>query len=160
MPAFDLRKRIHLLNITDTTIANLRAFHPLVLANLDDLISDFYKFVLQMPATSVIFRDYDIEKHLKPAQRRHWDLLFSGNLNDEYVDQSIRIGAVHYKRKVAPYLYIAGYNYFHCELIRLAALHYHSMDMSQVLQAIAKAIALDIDLALTTYTRQAWTGDQ
>lgn len=159
MPALDLSKRLKLLNISDTTIANMRTFHPIVASNIDNLVAEFYRFVHQMPATAAIFHGYDIERHLKPAQKKHWDSLFSGRFDDEYTDQAIRIGTIHYRRKVAPYLYIAGYNYYHCEMIRLAALHYAGMDLAQILQAIAKAVALDMDLALTSYTRAAWLHD-
>lgn len=159
MPAVDIRKRLQLLNITETTVANLKTFHPIAVSNLDALVSEFYRFVHQMPATAAIFHGYDIERHLKPAQRKHWDSLFSGRFDDDYVDQAIRIGTIHYRRKVAPYLYIAGYNYFHCELIRLCALHYGGLDLAQILQGIAKAVALDMDLALTSYTRAAWLQD-
>jgi methyl-accepting chemotaxis protein len=159
MPALDLSKRLKLLNISDTTIANLKVFYPTVDREADNLVAEFYRFVHQMPATAAIFHGYDIEKHLKPAQKRHWKSLFSGRFDDEYTDQAIRIGTIHYRRKVAPYLYIAGYNYFHCEMIRLAALHYDGMDLAQILQAIAKAVALDMDLALTSYTRAAWLHD-
>jgi hypothetical protein len=60
---------------------------------------------------------------------------------------------------VAPYLYIAGYNDFHCEMIRLAALHYKDMDVAELLQAIAKAVAFDMDLASTSYTCAALLHD-
>ncbi|MCZ8311785.1 MAG: protoglobin domain-containing protein [Magnetospirillum sp.] len=159
MAAVDLSKRLKLLNITDITIGNMRTFHPIVQNNIDNLIAEFYRFIHHMPATAAIFYGYDIERHLKPAQKKHWDSLFSGRFDDDYIDQAIRIGTIHYRRKVAPYLYIAGYNYFHCEMIRLAALHYSGMDLAELLQAIAKAVALDMDLALTSYTRAAWLHD-
>lgn len=104
MPALDLTKRLKLLNIGDATIANLKVFHPIVEREADNLVAEFYRFVHQMPATAAIFKDYDIERHLKPAQRKHWLSLFSGRFDDEYTDQAIRIGTIHYRRKVAPYL--------------------------------------------------------
>jgi len=95
MSALDLSKRLKLLNISDTTIANLRVFYPIVDREADNLGAEFYRFIHQMPATAAIFHGYDLEKHLKPTQRKHWRALFSGRFDDEYTDQAIRIGTIH-----------------------------------------------------------------
>jgi len=109
-PAVDLSKRLKLPNIADIAIGNMRTFHPIAQNNIDNLISEFYRFVHHMPATAAIFQGDDIDRHLKPAQKKHWDSLFSGRFDDDYIDQAIRIGTIRCRRKAAPYLYIAGDN--------------------------------------------------
>lgn len=64
---------------------------------------------------------------------------------------------MHYKFGVAPYLYITGYNFFQCELIKLISEdRAEDVDLSSVLTSVIKVINLDMDLALSAYTREYW----
>lgn len=159
MREIDLQKRLFMLSITDTTIANLSLFHPHVRDNMDSMVAAFYRFIHQMPATAAIFKDHEVERRLKPAQKAHWTGLLAGQFDAAYRARALKIGMAHYRHKVAPYVYIAGYNFFHCELIRVASMHYEGQELAAVLQSITKVISLDMDLALSAYVRAAWLSE-
>ncbi|MDA0664309.1 MAG: protoglobin domain-containing protein, partial [Proteobacteria bacterium] len=94
---------------------------------------------------------------LKYNQKKHWLALFSCRFDKKYVASTMHIGQIHFHHNVAPYLYIAGYNYFHCALIKIIAKQEAlSDDLPTVLPAIAKVISLDMDLSLSVYTREYW----
>lgn len=94
---------------------------------------------------------------LRSKQISHWINLFSCDFDQTYANSAIRIGKAHFKNKVPPHLYIAGYNFFQCQLIvEVSDQLSGEAELPQCLAAIAKVISLDMDLALSAYTRQYW----
>lgn len=155
----DLQNRLRLLTITDDTKQNLRLFYPVFHQHLPEIVGRFYAHLLTFPAAKRVLGDRDMIDSLKPRQIAHWSHLFSGQIDDEYVANAIRIGQVHYERRVPPYLYIAGYNFFHCEIIKLASENFtKAHELAILLASVTRLISLDMDLALSAYTREYWRG--
>ena len=129
--------------------------------NIGAIVRRFYTHMNTYPECRAVFTGHKIDEVLRPRQERHWLRLFSCRFDDEYVAGALRIGDVHFQQKVAPYLYLAGYNYFHCQLIRLCADHFeYSLAMQGLQTAIARLITLDTELAMTAYTRAFWSHHQ
>ena len=155
----NLSRRLALLGITDDTKQNVAMFFPTFVGEVDDIIRKFYAHMLSFPVGKDIFADVDIRGSLERRQKEHWTRLFSCSFDEEYVASAIRVGQVHFKKKIAPYLYLAGYNFFHCELIQLASRTYAgSIGLPSMLSSITRVITLDMDLALSAYTREYWKG--
>ena len=152
-----LSKRLRLLGITDITIENIRTFRPTFDRNIDVIIHNFYEHMTSFPDAMAIFlRGHDLSS-LKRYQKAHWEKLFGCNFNEDYLNSAIKIGMIHYKHKVPPYLYIAGYNFFHCEIIRFCSIDYKGLDLPNALSSITRIISLDMELALSSYTKMEWT---
>jgi hemoglobin-like flavoprotein len=146
-----------LFGIDGDTKHNIRLFEPLLHVKLEGIIERFYAHLISFPEARKILERQKIKDHLQPAQEKHWMRLFSCDFDEEYVSSAVRVGRRHYESKVAPYLYIGGYNFFHCELIRTASEHYgRSSDLPNILTAITRVVSLDMDLALFAYTREYW----
>lgn len=71
----------------------------------------------------------------------------------------MKVGQIHYDNKIPPYLYMAGYNFVHCEIITLASQKYgNSSDLPNILSSITRLVTLDMDLSMSAYTREHWRG--
>lgn len=153
----DINRRLELLEITDETRHNIRLFFPVFEENINGIVRHFYRHMNEFPECRAIFSGHDIDKALIPRQQRHWLRLFSCEFDETYVAGALRVGDVHFRNKVPPYLYVAGYNFFHCQLIRLSAENFeHSLELQGLHTAISRLISLDMDLALSAYTRAYW----
>ena len=150
-------QRLKLLSIDNAVKAKIEKIRPVIYENFDDILAKFYKHIMSFPSGEKIFKDNAMLVTLPEKQKAHWIALFSCKFDDAYQKNSMNIGRVHFKYGVAPYLYIAGYNFFQCELIKVITFrHASDPDLCDMLTALTKLVALDMDIALSAYTREYW----
>ncbi len=149
----NIAKRLKLLNIDQRTVEATAKFKPTLLGALDLEIEKFYQHFLAAWETAEILGGRDLNK-LHGHQKVHWLKLFSCQFDQDYVRDALHVGHMHYEYGIAPYIYISGYNFFHCRLIRLATRHHTDpAELTDILVAITRLVSLDMDLALSAYTR-------
>ncbi len=153
----DLRHRLELYGITSQTRLNVGAFLPTLMAHFDPMIRSFYKHILAFPDVKKIIRTPEMEHHLRARQREHWTTMFDCRFDAAYAARAVAVGRAHHRAGVAPFHYVAGYNYFLCEMLHLAALHHlGTSELSGILTSLTRIVTLDLELALTAYTKEIW----
>lgn len=153
-----LRPRIRLLALDDDVRFNIEKVSPVLEANLDTIISKFYKHLKSFPECKALFDKYEFMDTLPERQKKHWLDLFSCQFDEAFAKRAFAIGRAHFKFGVAPYLYISGYTFFHCELIRVVSeRHDGALDLPSMITAVTRVIHLDMDLSLSAYTKAYWT---
>lgn len=151
-----LQNRLDLLRINADTRNNLREVIPVFREDLDFIVEKFYAHLRQFPEVNRIFTGKSQIDALKKRQKLHWIRLFSCKFDNVYVMSAIKIGKIHYMQNVSPSLYIAGYTYFHCELISAVTKRQSNpRELSAILTAISRVICLDMDLSLSVYTQES-----
>jgi heme-based aerotactic transducer len=157
IPQRALEERLRVLGIDSNTRYNLALLRPWLKESIAEFVNSFYAHMLRHPEIARIFGGAAPE-HLKSRQRAHWLEMFECRFDDHYVMNAMRIGRAHFEHDVPPRLYLAGHNFFHCAIIELAANKCRSSrDLPIMLASVAKVIALDVDLAMSAYTRAFWT---
>lgn len=152
-----LKHRIQLLAINQPLVDALHRISPFVENCLNGIIEDFYAHMQRFPEGRKIFSDPHQVRGLKSHQFNHWKRLFNAELDEAYLREAIRIGKAHYRGRVAPHLYIAGYNFFEAALLKRVSTRYQSdPQLPVMMEAIAKVVGLDMDLAMSVYLRELW----
>jgi hypothetical protein len=153
----DLRHRLELYGITGQTRSNIDKFFPTFIDNIDTIIRNFYQHIRSFPEVQKIIKSAEMERRLRTQQRTHWVNMLECRFDSAYAAGAIEIGRAHHRAGVAPYLYIAGYNYFLCALLHLAALHHlGTSELSGIVTSLTRVVHLDMELALTAYTKELW----
>ncbi len=151
-----LRERLLTLGIDSNTRHNLNLLRPGLAVHIDEIVAGFYSHFLQFDSAAALL-PAGIAPRLRQRQRAHWIEMFECRFDEHYTSNAVRIGQAHFDHKVPPRLYLAGHSYFHCRIIEMAARKYgQSGHLPILLASVAKVIALDIDLALSAYTRAMW----
>lgn len=154
-PKLDVR--LALLSISEETKGYVAALKPVLDAELDAILRRFYRHVRGFPEGQALIADDAMEKSLRARQKVHWLRLFGCRFDDDYVASALAVGRAHLRVGVAPYIYIAGYNFILCELIKAVVVHHAgALNVSGILTAMTRVVYLDMDLALSTYTRELW----
>ena len=154
-----LQRRLRLLEIDDDVRVSIKKIHPVLHANLDSIIDSFYKHLASFPECKTLFDKTDSLLTLPKRQRLHWLDLFSCRFDEAYAKRALAVGRAHFQHGVAPYLYISGYTFFHCWILRaISESHAGAGDLPSLLTATTRIIHLDMDLALSAYTREYWAG--
>lgn len=152
-----LQRRLKLLEIDDDVHIDVEKIHPVLHANLDVVIDRFYDHLMSFPECRKIFDKTGSLVTLPKRQRLHWLDLFSCRFDEAYAKRALAVGRAHFRHGIAPYVYISGYTFFHCWLLRaIAESHAGAAELPRYLAATTRIIHLDMDLALSAYTREFW----
>ena len=155
-----IRRRLELLRIDDSAREEIQRIRPVVDENLDGIIYRFYQHLMSFPEGRNLFGDKRILENLPARQKSHWQSLFACRFDHDFEERALAIGKAHFRHGVALHLYVAGYNFFHCELIEAitewSLRNDRGQRLSGALSAVTQVINLDMDLALSVYTRELW----
>jgi len=151
LPDFDLERRLRYAGITHATGRNLRGFWLIARLALPGILDDFYRHVESEPHLAKLTRGQ--QARLKGAQSSHWARLFSGRFDRDYVQGVYRVGLAHKMIGLEPRWYIAGYQFVLNRLVRLAVVtgFWNPYGLWRTLQALNKAVLLDMELAIFAY---------
>ena len=141
----------------------LRELRPFIEAAIPRVLDDFYKHMGNYPALMKLFGSGEMQahaiNHARTAQAKHWISLFTGELDEAYVQSVHKLGKAHNKYGVDLRWYIAGYSFVSGRLLEEVVKKYSehgaaSMDlakMTQSLLALNKAVMLDLALSVSCY---------
>lgn len=155
MPFTELvEDRLRFLEIDDDVLSELQRARRYIEPEIDQMLSAFYALILKDVALHALFKDAESIKHAREAQKKHWlKNVFSGRYTSSYFSKADRIGRTHARVGVAPNWYIGGYgkmlNQFVDRISDMAA--EEGRDPRATIQAVCKAILLDIDLVIHCY---------
>ncbi|GAB4234034.1 MAG: globin-coupled sensor protein [Kiloniellaceae bacterium] len=154
-------KKLAFLRIDEETRSLLSEFRPAVEKLIPSVLNDFYAHITEEAELKAMFVNEAHVAHAREAQARHWMRMFSGKFDDEYFASVERIGKAHCQLGLQPGWYIGGYGLVKQALIDAVlsqAVSARGLNAkgrvakaSRLIQAIDKAISLDMDLAISIY---------
>jgi len=147
----DLNQRLEFAQITPADRAALRALWPLIAPQLPDILRRFYAHLFQYPHLKAMAGDR--QAALEGAQFRHWERIFSGAFDEAYLCETQKIGRAHERIGLEPRWYIGAYRFVLNELTGLILVRsrFAPKKAQAQIEAVNKAILLDLDLAISTY---------
>lgn len=143
--------RLRYARIDATTRNDLPAIWLQVAPELPGILRRFYAHAHQEPHLSRLLGDK--QAGLETAQAKHWERLFSGQFDENYVASIRRIGMAHVRIGLEPRWYIAGYQFLLNELsaIVLRKNRFAPSRLARYITALNKVVMLDLDYAISTY---------
>jgi rsbT co-antagonist protein RsbR len=162
----DHRKYMTILKLDDAAIASRRAFfsvtpedlarlaalRPLAEKITDAIVEDFYALLLSHPDTRKFFGDETTIRRVKRTQREYFIGLFSGQCDAAYVEDRLRVGAMHERIGLAPTWYLGAYRQY-LQLIR----QHFDLEIKDAAEAreaffsVQRIVFFDVALAIDTY---------
>jgi len=149
-----LRERLRFLEIDQDVVENLRAAGQLLEPELDDMLDRFYSHILDEPLLQLVFTGKESIQRAREGQKKHWlETVFQGRLTSSYFDRARAIGRAHARVGLTPDLYIGGYSkmldQFIAHIARVSTAK--DRDPTPMIQALCKAVLLDLDLVIFCY---------
>ncbi len=157
-----LEKRLAVLSIVQADKELLRAFRPTLDACLDQILTDFYRHIRSFPELERHFPDEATVARAKAAQKVHWQRLFSGQFDVDYMHSVRAVGRMHSRIGLEPHWYIGGYAIVLGRLLGVATTANTAWllttkvkdGLGQVLSVLTRTVLLDIDLAVSVYLEE------
>ena len=159
----DVNKRLSFMELGKSERGEIAALGELVARELPKALDKFYAKVKATPETGRFFSSDQHMAGAKKAQLGHWANIARGDFNDQYAANVRAIGTVHAKIGLEPQWYIGGYAMIMDHLIRAAVeanfpkaglfakRPVEADEFGGMLGSLAKAVLLDMDLAISVY---------
>ena len=124
---------------------------PLIEHRAPEIIERFYADVrrsnIDLPLTSQMI------DHLKTKQKEHWKHLFESRFDQRYFNHASLIGIKHFEIGLGARWYIAGYMKIKSDFSReILGAPLSSPSKTQLIVTLDKYVALDMALAISSYT--------
>jgi rsbT co-antagonist protein RsbR len=138
--------------ISDEDLARLASLRPLAEKVTDAIVEEFYALLLAHPDTVKFFGDEATIRRVKRTQRDYFMGLFSGRCDMAYVEDRLRVGAMHERIGLAPTWYLGAYRQY-LELVRrhFDALIPDATAARDAFLSVQRIVFFDVALAIDTY---------
>jgi methyl-accepting chemotaxis protein len=163
LPLPDVNKRLSFMELGKAERAEVAALGELVARELPKALDKFYGKVKATPETSRFFSSDAHMSGAKNAQISHWSNIAKGDFSEQYAVNVRKIGMVHAKIGLEPQWYIGGYAVIMDHLLKAAVeanfpkaglfakRPVEAKEFGGMLGSLAKAVMLDMDLAISVY---------
>ncbi|MEP3116344.1 protoglobin domain-containing protein [Nisaea sp.] len=140
--------RLAFTEIDQGELLALKKIWPLLEKGLPSILDQFYRHIAADPDIAIKLEQGPGPDILKQAQIRFWQSLINDGFNDDYLARSREIGELHAGIGLGPRWHIGAAAFIQPRLFNLiASKHRRADDAMRYCSALAKAIALDMDLA-------------
>jgi len=150
----DHRKRWLEFNSEDE--ANLQELNNLAKNYVNEVVESLYEHFMRFEDSRKFFEDPNVLNRVKALQKAYFLRLTEGNYDNEYVEERLKIGAVHANINLDVKWYLGAYN-FYIRTVSEKIFKAYSKEPNKALKTIfslMKIIFLDIGLAIDTYIFQ------
>lgn len=148
----DLAERLPYLRIEEDITLLLQEIWPILKPEMALVLDHFYGHVGKNPVLAKMFTGRNLE-HIKAAQMRHWEGVFTRGFDKEFEERVIRIGRAHDRIGLEPRWFMGAYCLILNELDKvLDARHkWSSAKRLRMKEAVTKVIFMDMDATLSVY---------
>jgi len=105
----DVRRRLDFLQVTPTDLGVIRVWEEACKAACDRMIDEFYKHIAGTRETQAIIDKHTSVDRQRPLVTRYVLAMFSGRLDDKYVEYRRHVGQVHERIDLDSNWYVAMY---------------------------------------------------
>ncbi|MDH6267675.1 methyl-accepting chemotaxis protein [Rhizobium sp. SG_E_25_P2] len=164
--AVNIDRRLEFMQLGQAEKARLGALREVIEQELPKALDTFYATVKRTPETS---RHFSSDQHMaaaKGAQVGHWTSIIKGDFTEKYAANVRAIGMAHARIGLEPQWYIGGYAMILDHLLKEAVKAHapknglfgkkglDADELGSMLGSLAKAVFLDMDLAISVYVEE------
>ncbi|MFO7338862.1 MAG: EAL domain-containing protein [Lysobacteraceae bacterium] len=149
----DLRRRLAFLELGEEDQRRLIQLWEVVQGSRDRTIDSFYTHIGAFPEIGSFIEDWQTLQRLHQAQARYARELFTLPCDRAYVQNRLRIGAVHHHLGVEPHWYLASCAKLLTAIVdSMRPLRDHDPDFhADALKSLIRRLFLDMGLAMNAY---------
>lgn len=147
-----LLEKMSLIYFDKDDLKLLKALYPIVRENMEKIVKSFYDVIFQVPILKNIIETHSSVERLKQSLFPHVLEFFSGTIDDQYVEQRLKIAKVHYDIGLEPSWYLAAFQEIQNSLIRIVKEYIpNPKEHATFIRAITRIINLEQQLVLEAY---------
>jgi rsbT co-antagonist protein RsbR len=147
----ELRARMSACELEPDDLERLGRLRPFAEKHTAEVVNAFYELLLSHPQMRKFFPDEATVRRVKRTQSEYFLGLFEGRVDLAYVEDRLRVGAVHERIGLAPKWYLAAYRRYLDQLHTLLYAEYSAAEARAFFGSIKKIVFFDMAIAIDTY---------
>ena len=145
-----VKRRLHLLNVTSDDLERMRSAKPTIESCIDEIIERFYVAQVEDTQVASIIGDIDTLKRLHGLMSNYVLTLFNAVHDETYINSRLRIGKVHKRLDVTPKLFIGAQAQLQT-LLEKRLTETLDEDPAAVIASLRKLFLFDTELVFEAY---------
>ncbi|RHW34714.1 chemotaxis protein [Lysinibacillus yapensis] len=151
----DISKQLEFIEFKVEDAALLKNLQPYIAQHIEEIVEAFYKQILLVPSLKHIIQENSTVNRLKQTLQVHIIEMFSGDINQEYIQKRLKVAHIHFKIGLLPKWYIGAFQQVLVEMIkhinRMAWLPQHK---EAAILVASKIISFETQLVLEEYDKE------
>ncbi|EKD40407.1 MAG: anti-sigma-factor antagonist [uncultured bacterium] len=149
----ELARRKQILEFGPEDEERLQKLADVSVEYAQEVIDAFYRHLLSFEEMKAFFPDSELLNRVKAKQKAYFIRLTQGNYDLDYVEDRLKIGAIHEQIDLPVKFYLSMYNFYLREVWQhiFAVDRDHPDEMMEIFFSLMKLTFLDISLAIDTY---------
>lgn len=144
------QRQLTYIGITESDLELLKAHKPVFSQIVDQVVDELYEWIMQQPELKAIVESASTLERLKETQRWYFMSLTEGNIDEQFIDRRMKIGAVHSRIGLTTEWYLGTYMVY----LNIAVRHLRSVvpdRWPELVLAISRLFNFDSQLVLEAY---------
>lgn len=155
----DLIQKMKLILLTEYDLKVLKTLYPIIEKNMAMLVKNFYDRIMMVPELDQMIQEHSSVERLKSVLFPHLLELFSGVIDEEFVNKRLEVAKVHYKIGLKPAWYLAAFQGLQRSLIDIMAENVSNHEEWPVfIRSITKILSIEQQLVLEAYEQEMMKG--
>nr|WP_242145115.1 MULTISPECIES: globin-coupled sensor protein [unclassified Bacillus cereus group] len=147
-----LKMQMDMLHITKEDLQVVKVLQPFIYEQIEWITDKFYSNITKQPHLIEIIERYSSVTKLKQTLMQHIKELFSGNIDEEFIERRIRIAKKHVKIGLHRKWYTAAYQELFRSVMKILKANISTIDdFSYSLNVINKLFTLEQELVIAAY---------
>ena len=143
---------LELFSIDDTDLNLIRNLWGVLEGQMDELVANWYLWLKKQPEFEEFFEDPKVLEHVQKMQIKFWEIFFTAEVNDEFIDMRKRMGETHARIGLPMDSFFAGADHFLSLFVEVAGkLKLKPAEFNQTRRAINKFLYMDMTLVIQSY---------
>lgn len=142
-------------NLDEVDIETLASLAPLIEPQANQVVDDFYQFLLEMPYTAEFIQNPELLTRIKKTHRAWLMTLFEGPYDESYFRRLQRIGMAHVRIGMSAHFVYVAMNFLRNRLKSILIAELKPPQLEAAEAALDKILDLNLDVIARAYHQAA-----
>jgi len=142
-------------NLDDTDEETLASLVPIIEPQANQIVDDFYQFLLEMPYTAEFIQDPELLARIKKTHRAWLMTLFEGPFDEGYFRRLQRIGMAHVRIGMSAHFVYVAMNFLRNRLKSILIAELKPPQLEAAEASLDKILDLNLDVIARAYHQAA-----
>ncbi|SFP85933.1 globin-coupled sensor protein [Salibacterium halotolerans] len=153
----DLQKQADLISLTEKDLRIIESLEPIVNDHISEITDEFYDAVTAQPGLLSIIKEHSSVERLKRTFNQHIKEMFSGRIDDDFLDKRRRIAYAHVQVGLQTKWYMGAFEKLYVSLLDAFEQQIENRtDMFEAVKAVSKLVSMEQQIVLDEYEKEFW----
>lgn len=145
-------QKMAMIRFTERDLKLIKCVKPIVEEHIDELVDDFYSAILEIGHLRELIEKHSTLERLKGTLRIHTIEMFSGTIDESFMEKRFRVAKAHFRIGLEPNWYMGSFQNLQNKITSLICEEIKSKEeIVEILAAVHKLISFEQQIVLEAY---------